>query len=349
MWIINSQEFCSTPRCNLETSFFSEVTPFTSEEGPHLAWEKSNILISSWNQENLWETEGCSGWRDRPGLLVKWQREIRSLFLSREHFTHFTTHPITTCLTFHLFVRWFQCHIIFTNHNEGFWLKSRTRSSSSLSFCVFSPSQLAAYLFGLLEQVNLELLLVHHYCCCSTWTQRCPLIVPRLTHVYTTHCSHCDNIHFLHLTYFAEQDFFIIGDLTVFMHPYLPVCVWDCLKEDSTSGAAFCHVLETRIHVFHFSSATVIPAWLDIGSRGCYWVLNYWEFEVYARICLLQGWQVRTGSSVSSVVHAPRLVRTGGQVVVGQVQVDQIQNKTGFIGFFQRRLSKQTSINWTNN
>ena len=133
----NSQEFCSTPRCNLEMSFFSEETPFTSEEGPHLVWEKSNILISSWNQENLWETEGCSDWRDRPGLLVKWQREIRSLFLSREHFTHFTTHPITTCLTFHLFVRWFQCHIIFINHDEGFWLKSRTRSSSCSLFVSF--------------------------------------------------------------------------------------------------------------------------------------------------------------------------------------------------------------------
>ena len=80
----------------------------------------------------------------------------------------------------------------------------------------------------------------------------------------------------------------------------------------------------THQQCLHFSRVTVIPARLDISSRGCYWVLNNWEFEVYARICLLQGWQVRTGLSVSSVVHAPRLVRTGGQVVVGQVQVDQI-------------------------
>ena len=204
----NSQEFCSTPRCNLETSFFSEVTPFTSEEGPHLVWEKSNILISSWNQENLWETEGCSGWRDRPGLLVKWLREIRSLFC------HANISPISPPARLQ-HVSHFICS--FGGSNVTSYLQITMRAFDwkaehvlllSLSLCVFSPSQLAAYLFGLLEQVNLELLLVHHYCCCSTWTQRCPLLVPRLTHVYTTHCSHCDNIHFLHLTYCRTRFFF---------------------------------------------------------------------------------------------------------------------------------------------
>lgn len=152
-------------------AFFQWEEPGTTIRSFKLTSSFNLKIYSSCNLEDLWETEGCSGWRNRLGFWSSdkelWQKLV---FVTRAFspFHHPADYNMSEFCIKGNIITSFLFHIRFTNLTiQALWLKSwgllaqKQNKFFLLSLC----SQSQAYLLGLLEPAASAIR-------CSTWTQR---------------------------------------------------------------------------------------------------------------------------------------------------------------------------------